>query len=215
MANNIAIETLIGRSLEDFLNIGEENNIQKNAESWLIFPKYYHGNNEGQKRMSEQELRFLLVRKLEEAKIFYSVEAPTKKKYVFTGENENSRSGLIDLCLYDSEGKRTTLIELKHKGGISEISKDLEKLLFDLETEWNYFIHLDSSKSKKITDIEAEYKSALKEALENSSESRQGEKIIASVKIFLFVIREETLYECEINKDGILGTFSKSKKEVV
>jgi hypothetical protein len=212
MANNKAIEMLIEKSLGELSNIGEEGNIKENAESRLIFPK----KRKGEKRISEQELRFLLARELEKQKEFYySVEAPTQKKYVFTGENENSRSGSIDLCLHNSEGERINLIELKHKGRISEIGKDLEKLLFDLETEWNYFIHLDSSDSKKITDIEAEYKSALKEALENSSESRQGEKIIASVKIFLFVIREKALYECEINKDGILGTFNKSTKAFV
>jgi len=205
MTDNSDIETLIKNSFKELLNIGWEDSIEKNTKYRLISPKYYHGDNAGQKRISEQELRFLMTRKLEEENIYYSVEAPTKKKYAFTGEDENSRSGLVDLCLHNSEGKRTALIELKNKGRISEISKDLEKLLFDLETEYNYFIHLDSSKSKKIDAIKTEYETALKEA----KDSRLEEKIAAGVKIFLFVIREKTIYKCEISKDGKIGELSK------
>jgi hypothetical protein len=71
MANNMSIETLIENSLKELLRIGEEGSIRQNAESRFIFPKY----RSGEKRVSEQELRFLLARKLEKQKEFYySVE---------------------------------------------------------------------------------------------------------------------------------------------
>jgi len=206
MGNNISIEKLIENSFKELLNIGKENDTQQNSKPRLIFPRYYPEGKAGDKRISEQELRFTLARKLEnESNFYYSVEAPTQKKYAFEGLKENSRSGSIDLCLHDSNGKRTNLIEFKNKGGISEISKDLEKLLFDLESENNYFVHLDSSKSKSADKIYEEYKMALEEAKENSSECRQGEKIIANVIIFLFVINTGNLHKYEIHKDGQLN----------
>jgi len=206
MENNTSIETLIENSLKEFLDMGIENDTQQKTKSRLIFPRYYSRGNAEDKRISEQELRFTLVRKLEnESDFYYSVEAPTKKKYAFEGSKENSRSGSIDLCLHDSNGERTNLIEFKNKGGISDISKDLEKLLFDLESANNYFVHLDSSKSKSADKIHEEYKMALEEAKENSSECRPGEKIIANVTIFLFVISTGELHKYEINKKGQLN----------
>jgi hypothetical protein len=201
MANNIAIETLIEKSLGELSNIGEENNIRQGAGSRLIFPKI----RKGERRISEQELRFLLARELEKQKEFYySVETPTEDEYAFTGEN--LLSARIDLCLHDLKGKRICLIELKY--GNVDVTNDFLKLLCDSETEQNYFVQIvDNTDSGTVKSIEKKHKEALAFI--------PVAKIKSGVKIFLFVIREKALYECEISKDGILGKFNKSKKEFV
>jgi len=199
MANNAAIEMLIKNSFKELLKIGEENAIKQNAESRLIFPK----KRDGEKRISEQELRFLLARELEKQKDFYySVEAPTEDMYIFSGKK--LISARLDLCLYDLNGNRTNLIELKYDN--VEVENDFLKLLCDSETEQNYFVQIvDNMDSGTIESIEKKYQEALAEI------SRSGREIKSSVKIFLFVIGKQSLYKCEINKDGKIGKLDKTE----
>jgi hypothetical protein len=193
MANNIAIETLIEKSLWELSNIGEENNIRQGAGSRLIFPK----KRKGEKRISEQELRFLLARELEKQKEFYySVETPTEDEFSFKGSYP--LSARIDLCLHNSKGKRVSLIELKHEN--VDVRNDFLKLLCDSETEQNYFVQfVDNTDKGTLPSIYRKYENALPASKE----------IKSGVKIFLFVISKKELYECEINKGGILGKFNK------
>lgn len=117
-----------------------KNENTKNSKSHIVFPKYK--NNE-EIRVSEQELRFVFVEKLnqnicDDNKYYYSVETPTGKSYVFDednggpnvvsksnktdgGENENNInkgvSARIDLVIMAKEAdgtfKRVALIEFK------------------------------------------------------------------------------------------------------
>ncbi|MCL2281828.1 MAG: hypothetical protein FWC26_00750 [Fibromonadales bacterium] len=193
MENNTSIETLIENSFKELLKIGKEKVIQQDAESRLIFPKC----RDGKKRISEQELRFLLVRELEKQKeFFYSVETPTEDEYVFSGSGKKPLSARIDLCIHDSEGKRICLIELKHEN--VDVRNDILKLLCDSETEQNYFIQLvNNSDSGTIPSIEKKYEDALTFI--------HKDKIKSCIKIFLFVVSKKSLYKCEINKNGELG----------
>ena len=114
-------------------------------------------------RISEQEARFLFVKHVEDStEYFYSIEAPTKGKYSFTGTNQ--RSGSVDVCLYDEMLNRKHLIEFKAlNGGIDSISKDFEKLFNDEEDLNNFFIHiLKNTNSGTIGNVEAKYKEAIK-----------------------------------------------------
>ena len=193
MANIATIETLIEGSLEELSKIGEENNIRQNAESRLIFPK----KRKGEKRISEQELRFLLARELEKQKEFYySMETPTEDKYSFKGKK--ALSARIDLCLHNSKGKRISLIELKHEN--VDVKNDFLKLLCDSETEQNYFVQFVYNADKNtIPNTESKYKEALDFIF------RKKKEIKSCVKIFLFVIKKEKLHKYEVSKDGILN----------
>jgi hypothetical protein len=195
MANNVTIETLIENSLKELLRIGKEDEIQQNADSRLIFPKYRNR----EKRVSEQELRFLLIRELEKQKEFYySVETPTKEEYFFSGSIENSLSARIDLCLHNSEGKRINLIELKYDN--VDVRNDFLKLLCDCETEQNYFVQfVGNADDRTFTSIKSKYEEALKYILDEKFKIKSG------VKIFLFVVKTESLHKYEINRDGSLN----------
>jgi hypothetical protein len=197
MDNNTVIETLIENSFKELLRIGKENAIQQDAKSRLIFPK----KRDDKKRISEQELRLLLVWELENQKEFYySVETPTEDKYVFSGSGERPASARIDLCLHDLNGNRVSLIELKYKN--VDVRNDFFKLLCDSEAEQNYFIQfVDNIDGGTIPSIEEKYKEAI--------DSISKEKIKSCIKIFLFVINTESLYKCEVSRDGILGKLNK------
>ncbi len=90
------------------------------AGSKLIFPCY----SNGERRVSEQELRFLFVEQFNVYcketgwKAFYSIETPTRLKYRFPKKEapeqiEDGRSAMIDLCIHDEKGARICLIEFK------------------------------------------------------------------------------------------------------
>jgi len=195
MTNNEAIEKLIENSFKELLKIGEENAIKQNAESRLIFPK----KRDGEKRVSEQELRFLLARELEKQKDFYySVEVPTEDEFSFTGDYP--LSARTDLCLYNSKGKKISLIELKYKN--VNVKNDFLKLLCDSETEQNYFVQIvDNTNRGTIEKIEKKYQDALTYI--------PSTKIKSSVKIILFVISKQLSRKYKINKTGELSKLNK------
>jgi len=92
----------------------------------LIFPNKRDGNL----RISEQELRFVLTAIND--KIFnnyysFSVETPTEIEYTFSGIKKRSAS--TDLTFY-LHNKKVINIELKaHNPSIKSITKDIEKLV--------------------------------------------------------------------------------------
>lgn len=115
-----------------------------NSQSRIIFPKYakHRGNKT---RLSEQELRFILIEQLnkycDENKdwhILYSVETPTEKRYRFSSkydesdlpkEDPSGQSASTDLTIHDSQGNRICLIEFKaHDPQLSCYLKDFLKL---------------------------------------------------------------------------------------
>ena len=193
MSAKETVETLIENSLRELSKIGREGKVRQGAESRLIFPKY----STGEKRISEQELRFLLARELEKQKrVCYSIETPTKDKHSFSGNKDISAR--IDLCLHDFEGERIHLIELKHNN--IGVKNDFLKLLCEPETAQNYFVHIvnNSDNKRTVSSIKGKYQEALDYVL------GKGKKIKSPVKIFLFVIRKRDLYQYEITKSGNL-----------
>lgn len=110
------------------------------GEGKLVFPKYRGGSL----RVSEQEARFALVEALCQSTLMYSVEAPTIKRYQFTGKS--SLSAQTDLAIHDSTGVSICNVEFKAKGRSSSakmhfaIYKDLQKLL--REPKWGLWFHL-------------------------------------------------------------------------
>ena len=139
--------------------------------SRIIFPKYFNKNKEKGKsgnkedRISEQELRFIFVEQLNRyasengEEIYYSVETPTEKKYVFskdvdprvaTQDDINNKKGVsarTDLVIYKKdkdEFKKVALIEFK---ALNPIGRNYEKDFCKLNNEGGkdilkYFIQI-------------------------------------------------------------------------
>ena len=116
--------------------------------SRIIFPKKRNTD----KRVSEQELRFIFVEQLnEEIKqgwdVYYSVETPTKKDYsgFSKGKPEcgkGGRSGSIDLVIHDNTSKRHALVEFKaHDAKVGDYEKDICKLENE-ESEYKFFVNV-------------------------------------------------------------------------
>lgn len=116
--------------------------------SRIVFPKYSEKYRNGDIRLSEQELRFVFVEQFneycnnEKLNWFYSVETPSKYKYIFSGEGITPRratedeikekkgeSASFDLVIYNEHLKRIALIEFKEGNPQKkEFTKDFLKL---------------------------------------------------------------------------------------
>lgn len=86
--NTQVIESLLETSLRQFVAAGEEGNLSLTEKSGLklVFPLKSNDNERDRTRISEQEIRFLFIRAIDNAKDFdgyYAVEVPTVKKYRF------------------------------------------------------------------------------------------------------------------------------------
>lgn len=94
--------------------------------SRLIFPCYSKTYREGERRISEQELRFVFIEQFNKYcdetgwDAYYSVETPTEWKYRFSGEakphktkGKDGQSAMVDVCIHDNQGSRVCLIEFK------------------------------------------------------------------------------------------------------
>jgi len=221
------VEKLIKNSLQKLQQIGWENkNCNKNQESRLIFPKYRDRNNkdgkkqEDNKRISEQEARFLFVIELENAKdthsFYYSVETPTEFGYRFSenGKKINPKkdtggqSGKIDICIYDTDCNRKHLVEFKaHNSDIHDFSKDFIKLKYEpkkneLEYEPNYFVHiLKSYDGGTISSLEKKYSEAFKIAVDKDNNANitvdkdNNAKKANEVRVFLCILELKEKYK--------------------
>jgi len=224
----MAVIDLIKESLQELQKISSENKISdKNSESRLIFPKYRGGKDESKdtKRISEQEARFLFVRVLENQKSFYySVETPTKKRYIGFSENKpeiaednEGRSASIDVTLYekDDENKnfcRTHLIEFK-QGNVETCKKDFLKLLYDEDGLANYYVNVlgrdDLSKRKTLPSIIDKYQQAIEE-LKNLDKNNNS-----TLKIILFNLNDGDMIffkDIDLKKDNVNVEPEKTEK---
>jgi hypothetical protein len=117
-------------------SLNDELSQYKTSTKKIIFPKI-----KDNKRVSEQEARFLFTQELESSGIHYSIETPTTNKYKFSKDAKTKTSALIDLCTYklnNNSFKRDLLIEFK--AHTQDCSTDFEKLLN--EPENGIFFHL-------------------------------------------------------------------------
>ena len=101
-----------------------------------------------EKRISEQELRFVMVdlfKSYNPLTFSYAIEVPTFGNYSFKGTN--SRSASIDLALYDDNNYQVLNIELKaHNADQKAINKDIEKLT--METPLGAWCHIFKNENK-------------------------------------------------------------------
>lgn len=122
--------------------------------SRLIFPCYSKTFRNGERRISEQELRFVFIEQFNQYcdetgwNAYYSVETPTEWKNRFSGEanphrteGNDGQSAMVDVCIHDNQGTRLCLIEFK--AGNPEAfcyNKDLVKL--KEESQLGFFVQL-------------------------------------------------------------------------
>lgn len=156
------IDNVIERTFDILLNVyngcSYNNNSVNGREinSHIIFPKY----RSGKLRISEQELRLVFVEQLiavirdNNLDIFYSIETPTKDKYLFSGLipiiSEKGKSANFDLVIHDNKYNRIALIEFKAKNSDKKKhQKDFVKLKNEKEATngsiLKYFIEIVES----------------------------------------------------------------------
>ena len=136
----MSIEKLIEKSFNDLIKAITTDG----TSSQLIFPCYRDGNE----RRSEQELRQMFLRNVEEDKTyFYSIETPTKYGYRFKdsknlevdkshkkGEHQAAR---FDVSLYNNKYELLNHIEFKYGNPKKKtpICKDFLKLAIENKIE--------------------------------------------------------------------------------
>ena len=126
------IEKVINDTFDSITELFKNNN-DNNGSTRLYFPKYVHGVNSGEIRVSEQELRQLFIEEfsknpdVNKFSLRYSVETPTQGSYIFSEEVlGNGRSGNFDLTIF-KDGDIVAIIEFK-AGNAQSYKNDIEKL---------------------------------------------------------------------------------------
>ena len=157
--NQEEVITICSNALKILSNMDCESSVN-HSEHPLIFPQ----KNDGNKRISEQELRVLFIDELKKYKdLYFSIETPTRKRYNFSGDeiedlrvqsdfiesNLNFQSASTDLTLFkkgSDKYKRTLNIEFKYQTERKSIAKDILKLV--AENESGAFIQLINNSNR-------------------------------------------------------------------
>ena len=190
------IEEIIEKSFNDLIKAITTDG----TSSQLIFPH----SNKGDVRRSEQELRQIFLRNVEEDKnYFYSIETPTEYGYRFKDSknlkvDKNHKKGKhqaarFDVSLY-TENKIESLascIEFKHRNSKS-ICKDLLKLAKEVELtkeKKNFFVHYHyvketSWKSDTFSNLFEKYSKSVDE-IESKIENKED---LSKVIVYLVCI---------------------------
>jgi hypothetical protein len=187
------VEKLILDSLKEVIELKCIIDANNETTNRLVYPQ----KRGDLKRVSEQESRFLFIKKIEnESDFFYSVEAPTKEKYYFTGKEENQRSGNFDVCLYGEDKKRKHLLEFKAMNPPdASYEKDFEKLMKDEEGLTNYFIQvIINSDNGTLPNIEKKYNNAIQYAVNKNKDNYKNSKLV----IFLCNIGGKKIWKYEV-----------------
>ena len=217
-------EDLILKSLEKLQKIGNESEKKGDEkEPKLIFPSY----SNGEKRISEQEARFLFVRELENQKdedFYYSVETPTILKYRFSEvrgkkkehpeiNKETGESGKSDVCIYDENFDRKHLIEFKALNKNSfDFKKDFIKLKYDpkVSNEPNYFVHiLKSYDAGTVKSLITKYNAAFDVPVDEKTKIDNNIEKENEIIVFLCVLEVPETY-----KDNYTEPLKFGKKDI-
>lgn len=190
----MSIEDLIEKSFNDLIKALTTDG----TSSQLIFPCYRDGNE----RRSEQELRQIFLRNVEEDKTyFYSIETPTKYVYCISNSENPSvkenhetddgyKSASWDVTLY-TENKIESLascIEFKH-GNSKSICKDFLKLAKEVKLtneKINFFVHYYYVERK--TGWESRSFKTLFEDYRKSVDEMEKEEDLSKVIVYLVCI---------------------------
>ena len=201
----MSVEEIIEKSFNDLIKAITTDG----SASQLIFPH----SNKGDVRHSEQELRQIFLRNVEEDSdktYFYSIETPTKYGYRFKdsknlevdknhkkGEHQAAR---FDISLYNKDykdnDKASNHIELKSDNPEEEdICKDFLKLAKEVKftkEKKNFFVHYHcveetSWKSDTFSSLFEKYRKSVDE-IENKIEDKND---LSNVELYLVCIHRK------------------------
>lgn len=134
---------------ENLSCLNDELSKYKSCNKKIIFPK--KGDN---KRVSEQEARFLFIQELESKGIYYSIETPTTYRYKFNEKAKKESSARIDLCIYKLINgiifNRDLLIEFK--ANTKDCIKDFIKLFNEPENGILFHLLINVDKNTLTVD---------------------------------------------------------------
>ncbi len=171
----------------------------EDSGSCIIFPK----KRDKSTRVSEQELRFIFIEQLNKKikegwNVFYSVETPTKDRYVFTKKGNNNvpriaekdkegnplegQSASFDLVIHNANYKRIALIEFKannasendHKKDFCKLNNEIERKEQDVVAE-TFFIEILTGSDKQTYSSIAEKIKSFKGVFRCYSLGEKGE----------------------------------------
>ena len=207
----MSIEELIEKSFNDLIKAITTDG----TSSQLIF---LH-SNKGDVRHSEQELRQIFLRNVEEDKnYFYSIETPTKYGYRFSDtemplvkenheKDDKYESARFEVSLYSKNNKDDLLTHVEFKYGNpdkkSGICKDFLKLVSEVKftnEKKNFFVHYLCVKTEKGWESRT-FPSLFSKYLDSVADIIKSDLIneedLSKVTVYLLCIFEEPEAESE------------------
>ena len=205
------IEEIIEKSFNDLIKAITTDG----TSSQLIFPH----SNKGDVRHSEQELKQIFLRNVEEDKnYFYSIETPTKHVYHFSDtemplvkenheKDDKYESARFDVSLYSKNNKDDLLTHVEFKYGNpdkkSGICKDFLKLVSEVKftnEKKNFFVHYLCVKTEKGWESRT-FPSLFSKYLDSVADIIKSDLIneedLSKVTVYLLCIFEEPEAESE------------------
>ena len=207
----MSIEEIIEKSCNDLIKALTTDG----TSSQLIFPH----SNKGDVRHSEQELRQIFLRNVEEDKnYFYSIETPTKHVYHFSDtemplvkenheKDDKYESARFDVSLYSKNNEDELLSHIEFKYGNpaqkNGICKDFLKLVSEVKftnEKKNFFVHCLSVKeesgwkSRSFPSLFKKYREAVDDIIKSNLISEED---LSKVTVYLLCIFEEPEAESE------------------
>ena len=207
----MSIEKLIEKSFNDLIKAITTDG----TSSQLIFPH----SNKGDVRHSEQELKQIFLRNVEEDKnYFYSIETPTEYGYRFSDtemplvkenheKDDKYESARFDVSLYSKNNKDDLLTHVEFKYGNrdkkSGICKDFLKLVSEVKCtneKKNFFVHYLCVKTEKGWESRT-FPSLFSKYLDSVADIIKSDLIneedLSKVTVYLLCIFEEPEAESE------------------
>ena len=200
------IEEIIEKSFNDLIKAITTDG----TSSQLIFPH----SNKGDVRHSEQELKQIFLRNVEEDKnYFYSIETPTEYGYRFSDtemplvkenheKDDKYESARFDVSLYSKNNKDDLLTHVEFKYGNpdkkSGICKDFLKLVSEVKftnEKKNFFVHYLSVKeesgwkSRSFPSLFKKYREAVDDIIKSNLISEED---LSKVTVYLLCIFENS-----------------------
>ena len=207
----MSIEEIIEKSFNDLIKAITTDG----TSSQLIFPH----SNKGDVRHSEQELKQIFLRNVEEDKnYFYSIETPTEYGYRFSDtemplvkenheKDDKYESARFDVSLYSKNNKDDLLTHVEFKYGNpdkkSGICKDFLKLVSEVKftnEKKNFFVHYLCVKTEKGWESRT-FPSLFSKYLDSVADIIKSDLIneedLSKVTVYLLCIFEEPEAESE------------------
>jgi hypothetical protein len=158
--------------------------------------RQYRYHKLDKERMSEAEIRYVTAKVLEENRIYYGIEIPTREDYVHEDKHV-TRKALVDLVIYEKKESEHPSVFIEFKRGqpeIEKIKKDFNKMMREPSSlEGACFFHIlhksdygsDNRLSRARSNILKKYSDALKDVHHTH---RFNNQVLSNRWFLLFVL---------------------------